>query len=144
MAKTTSKSMKDKSDKKSLPEGHKAASKKPTKKPSMKMDSARAEKHSKSQNKKIGRCAGKICKMKNCKRSYKAKGYCKAHYKMWRKGAYGKKRYKACSDMGCRKPSVKNHHGFCSEHYENYYVKGMTQVKAPTPKKEEASVAQAS
>ncbi len=57
----------------------------------------------------------KKCKIKDCKRPYRAKGYCNVHYKSWRKGEYGKKRYKTCSTEGCRKPMVKK--GMCEQHY---------------------------
>jgi hypothetical protein len=93
---------------------------------------------------KMGRCGGKSCKIKNCKRTYKAKGYCRAHYKMWRRGAYGKTRFTACKDHGCFKPMATNRHGFCEDHFQNYYVKGMEQVKVEAPaKKEEAPAAAA-
>src|SRR5687767_2844360 len=48
------------------------------------------------------------CKIKSCKRTYKAKGYCKAHYKKWRHGEYGVARYKTCKDFECRKPMALN------------------------------------
>lgn len=95
---------------------------------------------------KKGRCGGKSCRIENCKGEYKAKGYCKPHYKEWRHGKYGKTRYTACSDFGCTKPMATNRFGFCEEHYQNYYVKGMEQAKvvAPAPaeeKKSDAAVA---
>jgi hypothetical protein len=71
------------------------------------------------------------CKMKGCKRSYKAKGYCKTHYRKWRHGEYGHARYKTCKDMGCMKPMAKNRHGYCEDHFQNYYVKGMEVAKVP-------------
>src|SRR4051812_37888335 len=73
--------------------------------------------------------AGKVCKMTGCKREYKAKGYCVSHYKKWRQGELGKKRYKACKDFNCFKPMALNRHGFCEEHFQNYYVKGMEQAR---------------
>jgi hypothetical protein len=82
--------------------------------------------------------------MKACKRRYKAKGYCVAHYRMWRHGAYGKKRYTCCHDIGCFKPMGMNRHGYCEEHFQNYYVKGMevTKVAVPAaPAKEEKAAA---
>src|SRR5688572_19591583 len=39
------------------------------------------------------------CKMKSCKRGYKAKGYCKTHYREWRHGKFGQARYKECADV---------------------------------------------
>jgi hypothetical protein len=77
----------------------------------------------------------KVCKIASCKRGYKAKGYCKFHYKEWRHGKFGVARYKPCKDMNCFKPMALNRHGFCEEHFQNYYVKGVEQAKAPAPAK---------
>ena len=74
------------------------------------------------------------CKVGSCKRTYRAKGYCKAHYKKWRHGEYGKKRYKTCSEHDCRKPMATGRFGYCEDHFQNYYVKGITKpVAAPEP-----------
>ena len=88
----------------------------------------------------------KACKVANCKREYKAKGYCKAHYKKWRQGAFGKSRYKTCQDMECRKPMAMNRFGFCEDHFQNYYVKGIKVAKAEAPAAEKpaAKAAEAS
>jgi hypothetical protein len=93
--------------------------------------------------------AARACKVKSCKRAYRAKGYCKAHYKEWRQGKFGKKRYRACKDGSCFKPMAMNRHGFCEDHFQNYYVKGIAQAKAPAAekpaaKKDEAPAAAAS
>jgi hypothetical protein len=93
--------------------------------------------------------AARACKIKGCKRVYRAKGYCRAHYKKWRQGEYGKKRFKPCKDQSCFKPMAMNRHGFCEDHFQNYYVKGIAQAKAPAPekpaaKKEETPAAEAS
>jgi hypothetical protein len=77
------------------------------------------------------RKAAKPCKMKGCSRAYRSKGYCKAHYKMWRHGKFGKARFKRCHDYGCNRPMALNRHGFCEEHYQNFFVKGMEQTHAP-------------
>lgn len=77
------------------------------------------------------RKTAKACSKEGCKRAYRAKGYCKAHYKMWRHGKLAKPRYKRCHDYGCTKPMGLGRHGFCEEHYTNYYVKGMEQTHAP-------------
>ncbi len=85
------------------------------------------------------------CKIKKCKRSYKAKGYCVAHYKQWRNGKFGLSRYKTCGQMDCRKPMTKNRHGYCEDHFQAIYVKGtMSAAAAPEKKKEEAPAAAAS
>ncbi len=76
-----------------------------------------------------------VCKVNGCKRPYKAKGYCKVHYKKWRHGQYGKMRYKCCKEDGCFKPMALNKHGYCEKHYEDFYVKGVT-IEAPQPKEE--------
>jgi len=71
------------------------------------------------------------CKVKSCKRTYRAKGYCTSHYREWRNGKFGLARYKTCKDMDCRKPIAMNRHGYCETHFQNYYVKGVEVVKAP-------------
>ncbi len=55
-------------------------------------------------------------KVENCKRPYRAKGYCNIHYKKWRHGELPHKRFKACNAEGCRKPMVT--WGLCEEHYK--------------------------
>jgi hypothetical protein len=54
------------------------------------------------------------CKIDGCKRVYRAKGYCTAHYQKWRKGAFGAKRYKICVSEGCRKQRSLGSH--CEAH----------------------------
>ena len=58
----------------------------------------------------------KHCSVKDCKRPYRAKGYCVTHYQKWRRGEIeGQKgRYKLCSKEGCKKPMGR--HGVCDEH----------------------------
>lgn len=68
----------------------------------------------------------KACQVEKCKRAYRAKGFCNVHYKKWRRGELGKKRYKTCHGEGCLKPVFKS--GLCESH---------AGVKAP--KKEEAA-----
>ena len=75
------------------------------------------------------------CRIQKCKRTYRAKGYCGAHYQKWRQGEYGVARYKTCSDFGCKKAKVMNRQGYCEDHYQNYYVKGMEVTKAPVAEK---------
>jgi hypothetical protein len=77
----------------------------------------------------------KVCKIASCKRAYKAKGYCRFHYKQWRHGKFGVARYKSCKDIGCFKPVSLNRHGFCEEHFQSYYVKGVAQAKVAAPEK---------
>lgn len=73
----------------------------------------------------------KPCKVDGCKRHYRAKGYCKTHYRAWRQGKLGKPRYTRCHAYGCTIPMGMNRHGFCEKHYQDYYVKGMEQAHAP-------------
>lgn len=44
----------------------------------------------------------KACKIKGCKRPYRAKGYCNVHYRRWRKGDLGSARH---STAGKKKES---------------------------------------
>src|SRR5438128_2061144 len=69
------------------------------------------------------------CQVAKCHREYRAKGYCKFHYKLWRQDKYGTARYKICSDTGCLKPMATTRHGYCEDHYQNYYVKGLETAK---------------
>lgn len=62
--------------------------------------------------------AAKNCKIEACKGVYRAKGYCTKHYRKWRQGEYGKKRYKMCGEEACRKPMVKK--GRCQDHYTTW------------------------
>ncbi|MBY0371078.1 hypothetical protein K2X33_10355 [bacterium] len=77
------------------------------------------------------RMAGKSCQVKSCKRAYRAKGYCKPHYRQWRHGKFSKARYTSCKDYGCHKPMAMNRHGYCEDHYQSFYVKGMEPTHAP-------------
>lgn len=101
---------------------------------------ARAKKSTKTKD-------ARPCRVTSCKREYRAKGYCKAHYKQWRQGKFGVARYKTCNDNSdCRKPMALNRHGYCEAHFQNYYVKGMEVTHAPkveAPKKEEKVAANA-
>jgi hypothetical protein len=56
------------------------------------------------------------CSVANCKRPYRAKGYCVTHYKLWRRGEIEghKARYKLCSKEACKKPAGR--YGLCDEH----------------------------
>lgn len=83
----------------------------------------------------------KRCQIKACKREYRAKGYCRVHYKKWRQGEYGVARYKTCKSSDCRKPMAMNRHGYCEEHFQNYYVKGMEVAHAPKAEKPAAAPA---
>ena len=58
----------------------------------------------------------KSCTVKDCKRPYRAKGYCTVHYQAWRRGEMEghKSRYKICTKEGCRKPRAVG--SLCAEH----------------------------
>jgi hypothetical protein len=58
--------------------------------------------------------AERRCKVKGCQRPYRAKGYCRTHYRAWRRGDLPKPRYKRCKKEGCAKPMVRR--GYCEEH----------------------------
>src|SRR6202022_3141298 len=44
----------------------------------------------------------KACTMAECKRPYRAKGYCFFHFKKWRQGDLPHTRYRVCSKPECR------------------------------------------
>jgi hypothetical protein len=57
----------------------------------------------------------KPCSVEGCKRPYRARSYCRTHYRLWRRGEFGKKhRYKICSHEACRKKRSRG--GLCEEH----------------------------
>ncbi len=70
------------------------------------------------------------CQVPNCKRPYRAKGYCVTHYAKWRRGEADlkKQRYKVCSKEECRKPMFR--WGLCEEHYNAAAKKGEAQASA--------------
>jgi hypothetical protein len=80
----------------------------------------------------------KTCKVKGCKRPYRAKGYCNAHYHKWRRGELKKARYKTCNfgvnklkrgeKKECLKPVFLR--GLCQEHYKAKYGKKQDQAAA--------------
>lgn len=72
----------------------------------------------------------KVCTVANCKRPYRAKGYCFFHFKKWRQGELPHPRYRTCSKQDCRKRVSKS--GLCETHYaEMRKVAGAE--AAPTP-----------
>ncbi|HVE81390.1 MAG TPA: vegetative protein [Myxococcales bacterium] len=87
---------------------------------------AQAQKKSGNRHKKWPRRAkggeGKACGVKDCKRPYRAKGYCYFHYKKWRQGELPHSRYRVCSKAECRSKAVK--HGLCEKHFNEAYKKG--------------------
>lgn len=64
------------------------------------------------------------CRVDKCGRPYRAKGYCRVHYKKWRRSELPHSRYKTCVTEGCHKKAMLKL--LCEEHY-----------KARTGKKEE-------
>ena len=75
----------------------------------------------------------KKCKVEGCKRPYRSKGYCNAHFHKWRKGELeAKPRYKICKEEKCKKPMHKK--GYCEQHYGAWSASkkpGVAQVEAP-------------
>ncbi len=63
----------------------------------------------------------KNCKSENCKRPYRAKGYCRVHYKKWRRGDLPHTRYNTCLQDACRKKSFQK--SLCEEHFKAKYGK---------------------
>lgn len=104
-----------------------------------KVVSSRAKAPKKAKKKIEVAAKEKSCKIASCKREYRAKGYCRVHYKKWRQGEYGKARFKPCKEHECRKPIGKGRFGFCEDHYQAYYVKGVERAAAPEPAKAPAA-----
>jgi hypothetical protein len=74
---------------------------------------------------------GKACTVANCKRPYRAKGYCFFHYKKWRQGELPHSRYRVCSKAECRKKVEKR--GLCAQHFAEAYKKGAAGGEAAAP-----------
>lgn len=93
----------------------------------------------------------KACKVKDCKRPYRSKGYCAIHFKKWRRGELEgakKGRYRICSEENCKKPTFKK--GYCEQHYSAWSAskKGTpaseaTAAAAPAPQAEKPAEQQA-
>ena len=91
-----------------------------------------------SEEKTTPASGAKTCRVKGCKRPYRAKGYCNVHYHKWRRGELPKARYQTCNrgsrkrkhgeKKECLKPVFRR--GLCEEHYRAKYS-GATE--APTP-----------
>lgn len=78
--------------------------------------------------------ADKACKVKDCKRPYRAKGYCSVHFKKWRRGELEgakKPRYRTCGEENCRKPVFKK--GYCEQHYSAWSASKKGQPLAAKP-----------
>ncbi len=61
------------------------------------------------------------CRIEGCKRPVRAKGYCRVHYNKWRRGEYGKARYKICRVEECTRPRFQK--AFCEEHFKSEFLK---------------------
>ena len=61
------------------------------------------------------------CKAQNCEKDVRAKGYCEAHYRQWRKGKLGKPRHTTCQTDGCHKARFRR--SLCEEHFAKEYGK---------------------
>src|SRR5258708_33555735 len=72
------------------------------------------------------------CSVANCKRPYRAKGYCFFHYKKWRQAELPHSRYRTCSKPECRKRVFKG--GLCEQHLaEKKLGKGAAAPAAAAP-----------
>ena len=71
------------------------------------------------------------CKVEQCDKDVKAKGYCERHYAKWRKGKMGKPRHKNCHAENCHKPISRR--GFCQDHFVEKFTKKAAAAAAETP-----------
>ena len=90
-------------------------------------DSATAQKSRKWPRKAKGG-GQKACAVPECKRPYRAKGYCYFHYKKWRHGELPHSRYRVCSKPECRTKVVRA--GLCQKHFDETY-KAVPAAEAP-------------
>ncbi len=54
------------------------------------------------------------CKADSCEKEVVGKGYCKRHYRLWKRGEMPKARYATCVSEGCHKRVLKSMR--CEEH----------------------------
>jgi hypothetical protein len=69
------------------------------------------------------------CKAKDCANEVVGKGYCRKHYRLWKRGEMPKARYKICTEEKCRK--ARFHGSLCEQHYNTARGKGAAEA-APT------------
>lgn len=62
------------------------------------------------------------CKAKDCGHEVIAKGHCRKHHRLWRRGEMPKPRYKTCTAEKCRKRRFRG--SLCEQHYAAARTKG--------------------
>lgn len=82
----------------------------------------------------------KACTIADCKRPYRAKGYCYFHFKKWRQGELPHSRYRVCSKPECRTKAVR--HGLCQKHFDETYKAAAPGAPAPEAAAETAAPAE--
>jgi hypothetical protein len=55
------------------------------------------------------------CKAADCSHAVISRGYCRKHFRLWKRGEMPKPRYSTCTQEKCRKPRFKG--SLCEEHY---------------------------
>ncbi len=75
--------------------------------------------------------ADRACTVGECKRPYRAKGYCFFHYKKWRQGELPHSRYRVCSKPECRAKAIR--HGLCEKHFDETYKSPKPPAAEPAP-----------
>lgn len=80
--------------------------------------------------------SAKACKVKGCKRPYRAKSYCNVHYREWRQGKLGKSRYKICTKEECLAP---RHQGSLCETHHNEWLTARGKAQATAAESTEAA-----
>src|SRR5262249_14982374 len=71
----------------------------------------------------------KACAVAECKRPYRAKGFCFFHYKKWRHGELPHSRYRVCSKPECRTKVARG--GLCQKHSDETYKAAPAAEAAP-------------
>lgn len=89
----------------------------------------------------VARTDGKKCCVANCKRPYRAKGYCNVHFNKWRRGELdAKPRYRTCGEENCKKQTFKA--GYCEQHYTAWIASKKPQAPAAKAPAAEAPAAE--
>jgi hypothetical protein len=71
------------------------------------------------------------CKAKDCAREAIAKGYCRKHYRLWKRGEMPKPRYKICTAENCRKPRFRG--SLCEQHWSGHGKKAKEVAQPAAP-----------
>lgn len=71
------------------------------------------------------------CKASDCNHEVIARGYCRKHFRLWKRGEMPKARYKICTAEKCYKPRFRG--SLCEQHYAAAAGKKKEEAPAAAP-----------